>query len=151
MTKTHDIKDRFKTKVVADTHTGCWNWAAYRTPVGYGKFHVGGKALFAHRVSYELFVGPVPAGLCVCHRCDNRACVNPEHLFTGPQSANVADMIAKGRQAASRGESNGRAKLAPETIAEILRAEGFSQQELADAYGVSRSHISNIRSGRRWA
>src|SRR5437660_9953734 len=74
---------------------GCWNWKG-TTRNGYGQlgFH-GMKA--AHRLSYELFVGPIPHGLVIMHLCDNRSCVNPEHLIAATQKENVHDQIKKGR------------------------------------------------------
>lgn len=79
---------------------GCWLWTGATHRNGYGSFKLrGGRQVRAHRFSWELARGPVPDGLSVLHRCDNRRCVRPEHLFVGTQRENLSDMVAKGRSA----------------------------------------------------
>jgi hypothetical protein len=110
----------------------------------------------AHRVSWVLTNGPILDGLCVLHRCDNRICVNPSHLFLGTKKDNFQDMITKGRGslqiAPERGEQHRRAKLTEFQARSIfaLRAEGLLQREIAVLLGVSRGNISGILNGHIW-
>jgi hypothetical protein len=104
--------------------------------------------MVAHRAAWELTNGPVRNGLFVLHRCDNRACVNPAHLFLGTHDDNMADMVSKGRQA--RGSVNGRAKLTEESVREIL-AVPTQGRVLAKRFGVTPQCISRVRRGHAWA
>jgi hypothetical protein len=102
-------KERFWGKV-NKIEDGCWEWAAGLSNKGYGKFTLNNKTLIAHRVSWLFEHGEPPKdGMCVCHKCDNRKCVNPSHLFIGSHQDNVDDMISKGRKAT--GDSNGARRL----------------------------------------
>lgn len=80
------------------SESGCWMWTRSRQAQGYGDFRYQGKHYTAHRAAYEAFTGPIPAGMHVLHRCDVRACCNPEHLFLGTNRDNIADSVAKGRR-----------------------------------------------------
>lgn len=107
----------------------------------------------AHRVAWELSFGPVPAGLFVCHHCDNPRCVRPDHLFVGTHDANMRDRDRKGRL--SHGERHVMARLTTAQVAEIRRRwrqGGVTQQRLADEFGVVQTGVSRIvldRSRRR--
>lgn len=125
---------------------GCWEWQGARHGKGYGHFRWNGKVTKAHRVSWALYkTDPMPE--VVCHRCDNPPCVNPDHLFAGTNAVNIADKMAKGRQAKLDG--NGRSKLTSEQVAEI-RASTERHVVLAERYGVSPSTIRHARTQRSW-
>lgn len=130
---------------------GCWEWAGGISGNGYGHFVVqrDGRIvnLATHRLSYTLTFGAIPAGLCVLHRCDNKPCVRPSHLFLGTIQDNVRDQQRKGRK--GRGEAGGNAKLTNAQALEIRSelAAGVSQHSLGRRFGVSRSTVDLI--GRR--
>ena len=138
------LKERFFSKV-QKVESGCHEWTGCLMPNGYGQFHKDGKTAYAHRVAYELAYG-VPTDY-VLHTCDNRKCVNPEHLFSGSFYDNMNDMVSKQRQA--HGERNWHHKLTAEQVKSI-RSEVGLNREIASKYGVSASLISMIRSGRIW-
>lgn len=97
--------ERFWSKVDRSKgDSACWIWLACKYDTGYGQMSVDGVLWRAHRLSWVLTHGPIPDGVCVLHRCDNRPCVNPSHLFLGSRADNSADMIAKGRSKSPLGE-----------------------------------------------
>ena len=143
------FEERFWSKV--DASGECWVWTGARCGNRYGNFTLpGGKGTVAHRASWLIHNGPIPDGMLVLHRCDNRPCVNPAHLFLGTYGDNMADMVAKGRQ---RG---GRKRTAPAKqplyrqvksvqrngIVFLYRA-GFRQVDLAEMFGLSQTTISS--------
>ena len=91
------IPQRFEEKYEPEPNSGCWLWTASTDTVGYGHMWVGGKLKQANRISWELYIGPIPEDKYVLHKCDVRSCVNPYHLFLGTQRENVEDMHKKGR------------------------------------------------------
>jgi hypothetical protein len=144
------ISERLMAKVDNKAPSGCWEWTGQTNYYGYGLIWHNGKAVKAHRVAYKLYCGPLRAEQVVCHTCDNPKCVNPKHLFRGTRLENNRDCAAKGRRPS--GASHWNAKLTQEDVAQI-RASTESQSVLAQRYGVSPSHISGIKTGRRstWA
>lgn len=157
MTK-HDLslRESFMCYIqIPENLDGCWEWTGGKNSDGYGHFHIKRKSYRAHRISFELFVGPIPEGMYVCHSCDNRACVNPSHLFLGTQKDNVQDMYNKSRQSNKRakGENNGQHKLTEQNIYQIreMIEQGYSQREIAKRFDVSHQQISDIKSGKIWS
>lgn len=103
-------------------------------------------------MSYEIHIGPVPEGLNVLHTCDNKPCINPDHLVVGTTQDNIDDMIVKGRDGFT-GERNGRClltRIQVEAIRQML-GDDIAQARIAEQYGVSRSTIAAIKSGRNWS
>jgi hypothetical protein len=145
-------RDRFWASVKKDPRS-CWEWQGHCKSGGYGYVRWRGPQQLAHRVAWELEVGPIPEGLRVLHKCDNPPCVRPDHLFLGTQADNVADMVAKGRGRAPRGAANANAKLSIEQVVEIRRryADGEFQTALAREFGVSAGAVAGIVHRRRWA
>ena len=130
-----------------DEQTGCWIWTLSLTQPGYGQLGVNGKIKRTHRLSYELFKGPIPQGMFVCHHCDNRACLNPQHLFVGTSKENTRDMILKNRQ-----KKPGGRKFTREDINHFRSeaANGVSRIELCETYHVSYKQLSRIINYRDW-
>jgi hypothetical protein len=132
----------------------CWLWT------GTTSYHEG-KVWAAHRLAYTLLVGPVPDGLLVCHRCDVRNCVNPDHLFLGTYKDNSEDMVNKGRQArgpraslvpCARGERHGRAKVTEQDVRDMrrLHREGVTLAELSRRFGIGETAVAAIVHRKHW-
>jgi len=166
---TPKIAGAFERKVIVDPNSGCWLWTAAVGQKGYGHFNLHGKTMHTHRLSYLFFVGDIPDGLMVLHRCDVRSCINPAHLFIGTAADNSADMFSKGRAKAhlvggaplraivgrrggvgtTAGENNWGAKLSLEQVAKIKAASG-RYREIADRFGVAPAQIGRIKRGENW-
>ena len=162
--------ERFWAKVNAVPPVGCWPWTGACNADGYGQMKVSGRVVGAHRIAYELQVGPVPGGLSVLHSCDNPPCVRGAHLLLGTQTDNVRDMFAKGRANSAtgdrngsrrhperrphlRGESCGHAKLTWDAVREIRRRyqpRRVSLAKLAKDYGVSTGAVQQVIEARTW-
>lgn len=138
---------RFSAKHQPDDN-GCWVWSAAKDTDGYGFIQVEGAKVRAHRVAWEMASGPIPAGMAVCHSCDNPSCVNPAHLFLGTVADNNLDKLKKRRHSA--GESHGMAKLSRAQVKEIRAVSGVTGQDIAEAYGVSKSLVGMILQGIVW-
>jgi len=129
---------------------GCWEWTGtISSNGGYGWIKSGGIMVKAHRFAYRLLVGPIPAGMFVCHHCDNPSCVRPDHLFLGTPADNSHDRDAKGRGV--RGERQHSARLTADQVREIRElSPSIPGTDLAKRYGVAKSSISAVRNGRTW-
>ena len=121
----------------------CWNWTAYKTEKGYGKFGFRGTMARAHRVSWILNYGEIPRALFVLHSCDNRSCVNPKHLFLGTQADNIRDMDAKGRR--SRGEKHSKY-----VLEKVLKGIDHPRSKLSweDCEEIKHRHAQGVKSVR---
>lgn len=148
------IADRFWSRVDKESSPhGCWAWTGHRDERGYGTFWIKRVMHRSHRVAYTLLVGPIPVGLCCCHKCDNTSCVNPSHIFLGTQADNNRDRDRKGRQVSHRGESHYLTKFTDNDVVHIRKsvADGRSTiTKLAKQYGVSPTCICNITKRRCW-
>jgi hypothetical protein len=130
--------------------TKCWVWKKSLFHNGYGCISYKNNAYRAHRFSYEYFIGEIPKGIFVCHFCDNRKCVNPEHLFLGHPKDNSKDMLNKDRSA--KGINHSQAKLTIEEVMKIKKmiAEGLRTLDIAKQFSISRQAITDIRYSRTW-
>ncbi len=143
------VSERIELNSIPEPNSGCYIWVGGITQSGYGRLKVDGKMFRSHRLVWEKENGFIPDGLCVCHRCDNPLCVNPDHLFLGTNAENTADKMKKGRHFAQYGEMHGQAKLTKAEVIEI-RSTPYLPSEMARKYGVSRSTIKNIKKRKVW-
>jgi hypothetical protein len=144
------LEERFWGKV-KKTDT-CWLWTGgFRN--SYGRIKVSSKDVQAHRFSYKLHYGELPKDMLVCHTCDNRACVNPNHLFLGTPKDNIEDCISKGRYRFKKpGESHPRSKLKNIDIAEIRsKYPGVTKVQLAKSFNVTWMCIHKIIKRQTWS
>lgn len=141
-----------------DKSGDCWIWKGKTiTQKGYGLIQSGGKGSkhkSVHRLSYEMHIGEITAGLVVMHKCDNPSCVNPDHLELGTQSKNIKDAIERGRKISKPphkfGESHGASKLTELDVREI-RGSSIETKELARKFGVSKTTIERVRNRKTWS
>ena len=152
----------FSNRVIPEPNSGCWLWIG---PIwnkqGYGRMCGKTAAILgqgcAHRASWEMYRGPIPEGMDVCHKCDVTCCVNPDHLFIGTATDNMRDMLRKGRGPhqthpgyGPRGEQIAQAKLTAEQVL-FIRSSPLSQKKIARLMGLAQGHVSRIRNRVCWA
>jgi hypothetical protein len=155
-----DVATRFWKNVDKNAPNGCWEWQGCLNDSGYGILGRGGRKegnVRAHRLSFEMANGmTLQSHQIVCHKCDNRKCVNPDHLFLGTRKDNNQDMWRKGRgkirQTHKRGQQNNNAKLDWEKVKEIRRlsAEGYSQRQIGKMFNIDHSQVGHIVKGEQW-
>ena len=136
------LLNRFEEKFIPEPNSGCWLWlasmAGKKEEDSYGRIRVNGSLVDAHRVSWELYKGPIPKGLWVLHKCDVRCCVNPEHLYIGTPQNNVDDRENRGRHNPLFGENCSWSKLSYEQVEQIrkLGEQGIGLKKLSKLFGV---------------
>jgi len=140
-------KERILSKILVDEN-GCWIFTGAKMSTGYGGIWKDGKHVAAHRESYRIFCGDLSDEEVVCHKCDVRPCVNPEHLFKGTRADNNRDMREKRRH--RFGESSPMSKITEDDVS-FIRSSNMSGTELAKVFGVGQYQISRIKTGKRWA
>jgi predicted XRE-type DNA-binding protein len=130
----------------------CWEWTKSLSS-GYGRMRVGGRKMLAHRIVYELMNGSIPKHTLILHKCDNRKCCNPDHLFIGSHQDNMDDKMNKHRCNSPFGEEHGRSKLKKDDISEIKRLyleTNVSQRKLSTIFGVTQANIWYIINNKSW-
>lgn len=150
------LRERIESNSEPVPFAGCWLWLLSVDRDGYGRIGTGTfrnpRTERAHRVSYRAFVGDVPRGLHVLHRCDTPACVNPAHLFVGTDAENAEDRERKGRGRRLIGEASPHAKLTELDVRRIrsLLAAGVTHRRIAALFGVASARIGDIARGATW-
>lgn len=145
------VRDRAKVlRNIAIAPEGCWEWQRYRSPNGYGRIKHDGVMEYAHRYSFIAHGGEIPDGLYVLHSCDNRRCVNPDHLHAGTHAENLREMVERHRQCS--GERNGRSKITDQDAAAILDclSRREPKNDVARRFGISRWSVDFLAKGKTW-
>ncbi len=135
-------QERFEEYISMEPNTGCWLYIGAWDGHGYGNAWRDGKWIRAHRLAYELYIGPIPDGVNLLHHCDTPACCSPYHTFLGTQVDNLLDCVKKGRK-------NPAIKLTDEIVA-IIRSRTVRAKDLVARYGISRGTIYDIRLRKSW-
>lgn len=148
-----NLKERFDAKYTV-VDSGCWMFEGYMYAGGYKRMWVNGKNVLAHRLSYELHIGPIPEGMKVCHECDTPACVNPKCLFLGTTADNMKDKTDKGRaKGAHKGSAHHNSKTSESSVRQIreLHAQGMRNKDLVSEFRLSPATVCDIVARRTWS
>jgi hypothetical protein len=145
-------KNYFYSRTLLPNNNGCIEWAANLKSNGYAQFRIGNKMVHAHRYSYELHIGKIPCNMMVLHKCDNRKCVSPNHLFLGTQKDNVIDMLTKNRANTARGEASAASKLTENDVINIRKRLSLNElpTKLAKEFNVKVGCIWKIKYRQTW-
>jgi hypothetical protein len=149
---TRPLHDRLISRIVC-AGSECWHWVGVRSDFGYGRMTYEGRTQAAHRLSYRAFVGEIPDGFSVLHRCDNPSCINPDHLWLGTYADNRRDCQDKGRwrlKNKKSGFAHHSTIVTPALLAEAqrMRSEGLSYKRVAAQLGVSTMTVWHAMNGR---
>lgn len=138
--QTVPVLDRFNDKWTPEPYSGCWIWTDVCMGRGYGVMNIKGNIQLAHRISWQLHRGEIPDGMFICHHCDTRSCVNPNHMFLGSPADNLKDAAIKGRMTK---------KLSIEQVTKI-RDDPRPHRQIASDYGVSHALVGYIKRNLQW-
>lgn len=152
------LEERLAERYTIDSTTGCWEWTGHIDQHGYGRIdstdQCNGKSrsyAMAHRISYELHVGGIPEGQFACHRCDNRKCISPAHIFLGTHADNQFDKVAKRRHTRAEQVETAKLTMAMATSIRIMFARGSHViSQLAAIYGLDEKSIWSLLKGQSW-
>lgn len=151
---TEAAKQKLERFSMPEPNSGCWLWLGHTCREGYGRVRFEKETRLAHRVSWIVHRGPLPPGAVLLHKCDNPACINPDHLRPGTQADNIADMVAKGRQNTAprpdqRGTRNGNSRFSADLIRAVFLSP-LSQKRAAKEFGMSQAWVWRIRKAEVW-